>query len=433
MYLLSAEINGVKNIDKKVKLSFYKQTIDKTFDMSNYRIKAIFGENGCGKTALITAFSIVRDILLDGRYLNVKQDLLEKIINKKTQRYEFSCEFICCEDKGNIVYNYSISLNHNESGYYIEKEQFSKKNGNYANSNYKDIYVVNNGELVLFATDKETENELRKNTLNILREKTFLSIFLSNTNQKFKLLEGVLDMLRLLLFWYNTSVYIGDTDKHDLYMLYNEIGNKFLSSEGLDEDTISDMLSRITNTSEDMVRIELYGVYEKKIERMSRFIKLFKPDLQSIDIQNDIAGDFYRCRLIFNYHNYTVDREFESTGIKKLMSVFDAIDFACRGGIVFIDEFDANINAIYLEKIIEYIIIYGTGQLCFSTHGLEIMDLLKNEKLAIDFLTKNQEIVHWTAKGNASPINYYKKGFIEGIPYNIDSVDLLDIFMENDE
>ena len=138
--------------------------------------------------------------------------------------------------------------------------------------------------------------------------------------------------------------------------------------------------------------------------------------------------DYYSCKLRFDYGTYNVDKEFESTGIKKLISVFDAIDAACHGGIVFIDELDANINAIYLEKIIEYIIIYGEGQLCFSTHGLEIMDLLKNEKMAIDFLTNEKEIVHWTTKGNNSPFNFYKKGFIKGIPYNIDSVDFIDIF-----
>ncbi len=45
-YLLSAKISGVKNIQKRIYLEFYKKTIDKQFDPDKYRVKGIFGENG---------------------------------------------------------------------------------------------------------------------------------------------------------------------------------------------------------------------------------------------------------------------------------------------------------------------------------------------------------------------------------------------------
>ena len=431
VYLLSADLCGAKNIDHNVKLSFYKQTVDKAFDMSGYRVKAIFGENGCGKTALITTFSIIKDIVLDGRFLTNKQNLLEELINKKEKKLFFSCEFIVCEDNGNTVYNYLIRLDHNDNGYYISREKLAKKNGNYVNYSYKDVFVVENGRLISLNTDNDVVDLFREESLNLLRNQSFLRTFISVLNKETEVNEYVHDMLNLLFFFVNMSVYIGADDKHDLYMLYNEIGNKISVNENIDSEYISDMLNMLTNTGDDKVRIESFDLYKKRINRMERFIRLFKPELVSIDVLEEKNADFYFCKLRFNYGDYTVDKEFESTGIKKLISVFTAIETACHGGIVFIDELDANINVIYLEKIIEYIIIYGDGQLCFSTHGLEIMDLLRSEKLAIDFLTRDKEIIHWTAKGNNSPINYYKKGFIKGIPYNIDSIDLIDIFMEN--
>ncbi|MBQ2083129.1 MAG: AAA family ATPase, partial [Lachnospiraceae bacterium] len=174
IYLLSAELNGVKNIDKKVRLTFYKQTIDRSFDITNYRVKAIFGENGCGKTALITAFSIARDIIFGGISTDntSKQNVLEELINKKEKRYEFSCEFIICEEKGNTVYKYSLYMEHNESGYFISREQLSKKSGNYMNNSYKDVFIVNAGKLDYLNADSDTAKKSREESLNVLKNQS---------------------------------------------------------------------------------------------------------------------------------------------------------------------------------------------------------------------------------------------------------------------
>ena len=55
-YLLSAKISGIKNIHKRIELDFYLKSIDKSFNPEKYRVKGIFGENGFGKTAIITVF-----------------------------------------------------------------------------------------------------------------------------------------------------------------------------------------------------------------------------------------------------------------------------------------------------------------------------------------------------------------------------------------
>ena len=58
-YLLSLRLSGIKNIENNVQINFYKKTLDKTFNPDNYRVKAIYGENGSGKTAIVTAVHIL--------------------------------------------------------------------------------------------------------------------------------------------------------------------------------------------------------------------------------------------------------------------------------------------------------------------------------------------------------------------------------------
>ena len=63
-------------------------------------------------------------------------------------------------------------------------------------------------------------------------------------------------------------IYIGADDKHDLYMLYNEIGNKISVNENIDSEYISDMLNMLTNTGDDKVRIESFDLYKKRINEV---------------------------------------------------------------------------------------------------------------------------------------------------------------------
>ena len=129
-----------------------------------------------------------------------------------------------------------------------------------------------------------------------------------------------------------------------------------------------------------------------------------------------------------NYGNYKVDREFESTGIKKIIDLFDAVYAASLGFIAFIDELDSNINDVYLCRLLEYFVFYGKGQLCFTSHNLDPMSVLKDNSKSIDFLTSDNTIVPWVKNGHYTPDNSYRNGMIAGMPFNIDSTDFISVF-----
>ena len=85
------------------------------------------------------------------------------------------------------------------------------------------------------------------------------------------------------------------------------------------------------------------------------------------------------------YDSYRIHAEFESTGIKKLIKLFAYIKEMVQGGIVFIDEFDSNLHDVYLCALLEYLMQYGAGQLCFTTHNVGPMDILKQHKNLLIF------------------------------------------------
>ena len=91
-YLLKAEISGIKNIDSPIHLDFYPDIIKDKIDFKHNNVKGIYGCNGAGKTAIITAFYIYQKMLSSDNYLlqeNVIYNLKNEI-NYKTKKFTIS-------------------------------------------------------------------------------------------------------------------------------------------------------------------------------------------------------------------------------------------------------------------------------------------------------------------------------------------------------
>jgi len=438
-YLLSFSVNGIKNIKKEIRLNFYKKTVDKSFDPKDFKVKAIYGENGSGKTALITAVQILKQLISEKAYLSdfQNQQFLKNIINKENKELYIETEVLyrrLDDDYINFyVLNYSLVLGlEPDNLYVIKKESLSYKNGNYPNNHYKKIFIINNGNIeFLDFTEKEKE-KIDKRTLNLLTSQTMISCFFhQNLIAEISASSNYMHIFYMYVFSYMNNIYLNEQDKHTLYMVQkyldspDNIANNKEFRSLLNKHIIS-----YDSISSELIHKTRFHVYKTKIEKLCSFLKIFKPDLQKIIINKKVDGEYYKCSLEMNYGNYNIDYEFESTGIKKLVRLYDCFNNASRGGIVFIDELDSNINDVYFCKLVEYFMYYGKGQLCFTTHNLGPMSVLKENKLSIEFLSNNNVIHTWTSSGNASPENFYKNGMIEDIPFNVDATDFLGLFEE---
>lgn len=441
LYLLNLTVSGIKCIKEDVRLDFYKRTVDKNFNPERYRVKAIYGENGSGKSALITAVQIFQELIMCTNYLleSQTQGFLDEIINKKTRRFCLTCEFLIGMDTENTVYKYSVVIGKNKSGLYeIQCETLEKKSGNYANNKYQLLFESREGELTYISCTDQARQVIEKVTTNLLSTHSFIYLYVTNINKiaasgkEFFDQDFFLTMLQISLAPVFMNVYIPAEDQHELYFLKRQLKEETIENSKLIDQlfTYGNRWNAFFSVNERYVPKGDYDKYREEVNRLTEFIKIFKPNLVSIDIDAKENGDQYVCDLNLNYGDYVINKEFESTGIKKLIRLYDCFAFASTGGIVFVDEMDANLNDVYLCKLIEYFMYYGKGQLCFTTHNLDPMSVLKENRNSIDFLSSDNHLVPWTSRGNASPENCYKNGMIEDSPFNIDATDFVGIFGE---
>ena len=433
-YILHLLVNGIKNLDQDVVLKFYKSTVGEKIDIQDYNIKGIYGENGVGKSAIITAMHIFKNIVLNKRYLNDTDTriALNNLVNKKTNRLFLECEFTHTFNgsANKNIFKYSVCIEKNNlNDFVITKEELFKKSTN----NYVLIYSVNNGLLNLSLKSKDNEEFIKDKTQNLLLNSSLLSLIHSDDlifDNEFINLEQVFykAMMYTLLFFLNTIIHLDGSDLHETYVI----------KERLKEDPTNNEFRNLFNTiSSPFIEIGLEDglilkkdikEYKKIIQKMYSFIKVFKEDLKNIIIDTKEYGEYYQCSLIFDYGDYKIHSEFESTGVKKLISLYQAFYQLNKGSVVFIDELDANLHDVYLCKLLEYMGENAKGQLCFTSHNIGPMEFLSKRKMGLDFLTRDKAIVSWIKNGNYSATKLYKEGMIKNSPFNIDSFDFLKMF-----
>ena len=426
-YMLNMSLSGIKNIEKEISIDYYGKKVDKRFDPDKNRIKAIYGENGSGKTAIISAVDIVKDFIIDENYLrdNQSKALLAELINKKTRRLAFKCEFVTFIELL-YIYEYEVvlSLDENED-VFVSYESLKYRKNNSKNSQSV-AFISKNGEFIELNIDEKVKGIIIDKTKNLLQKQSALYMIFRLIAQTKKTIKDGMIFVNAEIFFLLVNTYFDKEDRHITYYQRKRLNE--LKQNQLPTESIIDELSQSIPTNEKRVRIEDYDRYLEKIEGLERFIKLFKPTLNKIDIDKTDDKEFYVCKMIMNYGTYTVDKEFESTGIKHLIDMYDALKMASLGAVVFIDEMDANINDVLLNKIIEYFKLYSDGQLIFTAHNTDPMIVIKDNSKSIDFLTNDNKIVSWVKNGHYSPDNCYRNGMIESMPFNVDASDFISVF-----
>lgn len=447
IYLVNYSVKGIKTLDQLISLSFYKKTISKNLNTQDYNIKGIYGMNGSGKSGIVTSVDILKNLLVNSEYLNnpIVQRNLDAIINKKTGELFIEADYIAEFKDGLIFFRYSIKLSKDNTGkYVIALEQLSSKKATTKNASMDSIFSVINGEItsIFGNTNDAFSNLILKKTTNLLLttsmcalfyEKILLSSLNDNKTYRSTLFHG---LMVLRLFGEKLYVYLDQSDDHRDYFMQNSLN--YLNDLENDNSEFDSLINYFFKMREERLNVisiagnvvpkDIYNHFKMTIDSLYKFLHIFKSNLQAIEIDKKEDHDSFICSLIMVYDSYKIHAEFESTGIKKLIKLFAYLNEMVQGGIVFIDEFDSNLHDVYLCALLEFLMEYGKGQLCFTTHNVGPMDILKQHKKSIDFLSEDHKIYPWKTNGNYSPSKLYRNGMIEGSPFNIDSFDFINAF-----
>lgn len=438
-YLVNIKINGVKSLENDIVLSFYKKCISRHVDIKKYNIKGVYGKNGSGKTAIISAVKILKEIITNPLYLNneVNQKKLFGLINKKSKKLNIEADYLVDieDNKHLLLFKYAFELSCSDiNTFYISHEKLECKNATSRSDYFDLVYEVMEGNLVFPENSSDPFlNMLFNETKNLLNSASLSSLFLSKKDIKDYEFDGsnlYMAIVFLSLFGFSLFVYLEDNDLHDDYIL-NEM---YLNNNTVSSFKILRNFSFKNDFSikygRNIVPKDQYDNFVEVVKQLKGFIQIFKSELIDINIDETLDKEYYVCKLIMRYDNYSVDSEFESTGIKKLIVLFRYIQKMYEGNIVFIDEMDANLHDVYLCALLEYLSEFGKGQLCFTSHNIGPMSILKSKKKSIDFLSDNKTIYSWKKSGNYSPALLYRKGMISGSPFNIDITAFIGVFDE---
>ena len=427
VFLRNISVKGIKNLSKKVELIFAKKEINSFSELEAYNVKAIYGANGSGKTAIVHAFQILHDIILKSGYLydpdNTKN--LFELMNKDCSKIDIEIEFFYSENNEKpIIYYYSIQLEYKNNQFEIAHEKYSKRTSEYAKE--KVIVETLNGAFVQYELDDSIKNDFT----NLLKKRSFAEILLETkyTEDSKYLMET--DPLLSLVF--SSVVILDEKDNHVPVFGFTLERLKEIYNYRLENQAIFKSAEETGYRTKILTESQLKS-YKSKIASKEKFIRLFKPNIKGIKVVSKLVitsnkENRYLVNDFIDYGDYAIDIEFESIGLKKLMSLYNTFKHISKGGIVVIDELDSHINDVYLVKLVEYVSKFTKGQLIFTTHNVSPMEVLKSKKNSIDFMTLSGEIVSWTQIGNYSPSKLYKKGMVQGLPFNIDAESFLAVF-----
>lgn len=422
-YLLEFRLNGIKNIEKEIVISFYKQDI-RNFNRENYNVKGIFGRNGIGKTAIIKGIEILRNIVIDDEYLILKNDLLMELINKKLKECYLSTEFLVIDEENNKhVLEHVINLKIKNGKVIITKEIINKKKLD-RKEILKTLIILNEKIDKNNSNYFENLNEIESISMNLLSKRSIIKLIFENLKENKEYLEKIeeFEIAYIYILYLKINIYTHLDDEY-----YRIFSPKFTDEKWFN-DIFFDLMNREGRNKKFISKDRIEDL-EKNLNKKEKFLKLFNPELNKIEFEKkDYDQDYYEIEYIFCYKEYKINFEYESMGMKSLFRLFDVLDTVNNGGIVFVDEIDMSIHDLYLNRLIEFFAENGKGQFIFTAHNTSILDTLKKYKNSIDFMTEYKEIKPWIKNGNYSPRKQYLEGMLPNMPYNIEYYDFFEIF-----
>lgn len=371
-----------------VKLKNFRSFGNIEFDLSNKNgtpknLAVVFGENGAGKSNLMSVFVFLHEILST---MNVR-DMYEEILNHKAFFTDENMESILRQqiksdlrdmtaiindyrmvgNNDNIEVEYEFSLlgslgkyiiKLNEEEIIYEKLEFllNKRKGTYFECSPQGINI-NYG----IVKSKELLNDLKATAKRFWGKHSLLAIILHELVDKSKSygadnisnnFDEVLSMVSSLCCY----IVIGTKKWDRLFSKLDVFESADMGDLSVSKESQLDIAEKVFTRFFSSINSDIRKVYyarrynDKTIHYELMFEKL-------------IAGE---------YRHIEFSRE--STGNHQVLRILCYLLTACLGGIVVIDEADSGVHDYLFKKLFDEITPYIKGQVIMTTHNTMLME-----------------------------------------------------------
>lgn len=360
--LLQFNVENFKSIGSEVTLdmtasglSEHKDFLIEEKGVNILPVATIYGANASGKTNVLKAFQEFRRLIVFSRYYSNKNESNDPIIPflfddiLSDENTTFSVFLVSGDRKKE--YNYGCSL---KDGIvyeeWLQERTFSKN------------------------------NTIWKKVLE--REK---QSFAYGEQKKYKKLSGYDDLIQnnMLAVSFLGSKEIKGIDA------FKEVYN--WASLGFYESVVGGI--DIQNALKQYMVFEKYDIHA--FEETKKFIRSIDPCIEDIEIESQKDTQNQDVYKAYTYHKgRKFDLMNESDGTKKIFALYLQIFLVLTlGGILIVDELDAQLHPLILRKIVrmfhdkEY--NKGAGQLIFSSHNLLLLNKDEMRRDEIWFVEKD--------------------------------------------
>lgn len=396
--LLELKINNIKNVrNGEIDLINYSN-IKNNFNLKIGDILGIYGQNGSGKTTVVDAMGILKNILIGEKL--ILNELITIGEENCTLAFKFYIEIL----QNKYIVDYKIELKKTDKEVTINNEAIK--------------YSFLNEEKW---TKNQTLIEIPYN-LNGIKPKTKFAKILNNEKIliDLKVAEGISKKLNTSLLFSNDikdifeKFYSADTDlmliletlkkygMFDLFVVTNkEIGminlNIFLPLR-IKRATGSGSIPISIGKNEENIIVseQVYKDVEKTVEEINIALKTIIPDmsLKLFEQKKELVGKNevnIVAELVSVRGKDEIPLRNESDGIKRIVSILGALIGAYnqKNVCLVIDEIDSGIFEYLLGELLEIFSLDMNGQIIFTSHNLRILEKIKKESVV--FTTTNPD------------------------------------------
>ncbi len=423
----------------------YGKVSNLEFDVGKPSLLGIYGQNGSGKTALVEACDLLKN-LMSG--IRISDEFVQSIsVGKDFSEFSFSFVFLNVIENitAPIYIDYSFKLGKQEklSEENLERScqpkifdevikvscdaisKFARKTilvDTSKNDNYCPSYLIKecDGSVPNVLDELKKEKYLAQNSScsSIFNER-ITKIFAQSTNVFFKHMLSNLKMFALAKLFVVTTK---EQNLHDFGLLSSTFG---IEEQTNDDSVLYTRAGKLFLPLKSVIQIPIAQaeVIHKAVLCLNSVLEKVIPGLR-IEFQEkgrstDNKGqEVCNFEVLSNRNGIKVPLETESNGIKKLISILQVIIAVYnRSDItVLIDDFDVGIFEYLLGELLSVIADNGKGQLIFTAHNLRPLELLDKKYLCFTTANpKNRYVRMHGVKSNNNLRDFYYRDIQLGI------------------